>query len=106
MPPLSPQERSRAESLAVRIVTTSGRDGLTELRDLFPGSVFLWGRAFGLTIIWNPADGQWPEGLFRSAGYLEVFGENGPRKDRTGSGRSLARERYPELSVVVDVMLS
>jgi hypothetical protein len=47
-----------------------------------------------------------PEGLFRSAGYLEVFGENGPRKDRTGSGRSLARERYPELSVVVDVMLS
>jgi hypothetical protein len=96
----------KAADAAARLTHTDGREGLEELRSLYPDSYFYWEGLFqGLIILWRGNPARIPMGVDKHAAYVQDLRTGRILKNRGFEG-DLPDQYLPDEAKVAIVMES
>lgn len=99
------EKAKKAASLCIRISTSQGKEGVEELKALYPHALIWWdGLICGLGVLWSTRHGSYPKALGFHAAYLETVGRGGQVVKNKASAGMLPSEFLPVEVLVFRVM--
>ena len=99
------EKAKKVNLICARISSSQGKEGVEELRALYPHAFFWWdGLICGLGVMWSTRHGRYPRAIGFHAAYLETLGKGGEVVKNKASAGMLPSEFLPPEAAVFRVM--